>query len=96
MAEWKPYAARFSPPPLSAKSDASGVERVICVECQASFAESDVVRIGDVSLCAACKPIHLQHILSGGRAGVRNGGVAPPKSPHHGPQYKSPGPVLEM
>jgi uncharacterized RDD family membrane protein YckC len=47
-----------------------------CAECGRVFPTSELVAIGAVSICASCKPLHLQRLREGGRAlgAVRYGG----------------------
>jgi uncharacterized RDD family membrane protein YckC len=74
---WKPYsslAGPVQPPPMP--SVATGPGMGYCAECGRVFPLSELVAIGPVSICAACKPIHLQRLREGGHAlgMVRYGG----------------------
>jgi uncharacterized RDD family membrane protein YckC len=65
MAEWQPYgvvrgaAAGMAPPPLPAAG------QVICAECGRAFPPDQVLRHGNVSICATCKPVFLQKLKEG-------------------------------
>lgn len=74
---WKPYslvAGPVQPPPMP--SVASGPGMGYCAECGRVFPSSELVTIGQTTICASCKPIHLQRLREGGRAlgVVRYGG----------------------
>jgi uncharacterized RDD family membrane protein YckC len=67
MAEWKPYGTVKAPaaggvgapPPLPAAG------QVICGECGRSFPLDQVIRHGNVYVCASCKPVFLQKVKEG-------------------------------
>jgi uncharacterized RDD family membrane protein YckC len=65
MAEWKPYgqvkgpAAGTSPPAVAAAG------QVVCAECGRTFPPDQVIRHGNVFICAACKPVFLQKLKEG-------------------------------
>ena len=61
MADWQPYGAVSGAAPAAANAAGS----VLCAECGKSFAADDVVRFGDRSVCAACKPTFLQRMQEG-------------------------------
>jgi uncharacterized RDD family membrane protein YckC len=74
---WKPYstlAGPAQPPPMP--SVASGPGMGYCAECGRVFPLSELVAIGNVTICASCKPLHLQRLREGGYAlgMVRYGG----------------------
>ncbi len=65
MADWQPYGqvrgpAAGEPPPTMA---AAG--QVVCAECGRSFPPDQVIRHGNVFICAACKPVFLQKLKEG-------------------------------
>src|SRR5437763_15449548 len=73
MASWLPYrdVASINPPPPAAAdvgsppgpataSDAGG--SLICCECGRAFAPDQVIRYGEKSVCANCKPVFLQRL----------------------------------
>ena len=64
MADWQPYSAvnGGGTPPAGA-AGASGT--VLCAECGKSFPVDEVVRFGDRSVCAACKPTFVQRMQEG-------------------------------
>jgi uncharacterized RDD family membrane protein YckC len=64
MAEWKPYGQVKGPatgtsPPLVAAG------QVVCAECGRAFPPDQVIRHGNVFICAACKPVFLQKLKEG-------------------------------
>jgi uncharacterized RDD family membrane protein YckC len=65
MAEWQPYgvvkgpAAATAPPPIASPG------QVVCAECGGSFHPDQVIRHGNVFICAACKPVFLQKLKEG-------------------------------
>jgi len=65
MAEWQLYgqvkaaSAGTSPPPLAAAG------QVACAECGRAFPPDQVIRHGNVFICAACKPVFLQKLKEG-------------------------------
>ena len=74
---WKPYSlllGNMQPGPMP--SVATGPGTGYCAECGRVFPLSELVAIGPVTICAACKPIHLQRLREGGHAlgMVRYGG----------------------
>lgn len=74
---WKPYSSLAGPAqPAPMPSVASGPGAGYCAECGRVFPFSELVAIGAVTICASCKPIHLQRLREGGHAlgMVRYGG----------------------
>jgi uncharacterized RDD family membrane protein YckC len=65
MPEWKPYgqvkgtATGTAVPPLAAGN------QVACAECGRVFPPDEVIRHGDVFICATCKPVFLQKLKEG-------------------------------
>jgi uncharacterized RDD family membrane protein YckC len=65
MAEWQTYgtvkgpAANPSGPPVVAAG------QVVCAECGRAFPPNEVIRHGNVFICAGCKPIFLQKLKEG-------------------------------
>ena len=77
MAAWEKHSSvrgAAAPPafPSASATSAAGETRY-CGECGRPFSDSDLVAIGSVSVCAACKPIYLQKLREGGgfAVGVR-------------------------
>ena len=73
MAEWKPFGetARTRadgelvplPPPVPAAPPTGGQQ--VCAGCKVVFGSDDLVRIGEVFVCGACKPQFLQRLREG-------------------------------
>src|ERR1700753_3669391 len=66
MTEWKPYgqakpgaantseaAAEIAPPPVVSGG-------VVCTECGKVYPPSEVIRQGNIYICANCKPVYVQ------------------------------------
>ncbi len=79
---WRPYrdaiasaAGTTAQPPLTMAASpdsasaggAPGAGSVVCRECGQIFPPEDVVKFGDASVCAACKPVYVQRMREGGR-----------------------------
>jgi len=62
MPEWTPYGVAITP---LGKVDAQPGTTVACVECGRSFPPDDLVTLGGVPVCAACKPRLLQRLTEG-------------------------------
>jgi uncharacterized RDD family membrane protein YckC len=96
MADWQPYGEAVSIPPipvavaappstpLGSSAPAVPAGGVPCAECGRIFPPSEVIRHGDVYICADCKPIFVQKVKEGiapkGRLdyagfGVRGGSI---------------------
>jgi uncharacterized RDD family membrane protein YckC len=74
---WKTYASVAGPvqaTPMPSVADGHGTG--YCAECGRVFPLSELVPIGAVTICASCKPLHLQRLREGGHAlgVVRYGG----------------------
>ncbi|HUA85518.1 MAG TPA: RDD family protein [Bryobacteraceae bacterium] len=69
MATWQPHSAvrglRPPPPPPAAMPVAA--DSGYCSECGRPFPMSQLVGIGNASVCAACKPVYLQRMREGGQ-----------------------------
>jgi uncharacterized RDD family membrane protein YckC len=70
MANWQPFSEVQSErhtaiPPVPAAAQA-GLD-VICIECGKSFPADEVIRYGDSSVCANCKPVFVQKLQEGAR-----------------------------
>jgi uncharacterized RDD family membrane protein YckC len=76
MAEWQPYklargtvAGTTSPAPsIAAEGQGPSIAaegQLVCVECGGAFAPDQVIRHGNVYICAACKPVFLQKLKEG-------------------------------
>lgn len=61
MADWQPYRAVNGGAPAAASAPGG----VPCAECGKSFATDEVVRFGERSVCAACKPTFVQRMQEG-------------------------------
>jgi uncharacterized RDD family membrane protein YckC len=74
MAAWLPLreaqpAAPADASPLklsSSPTTATGGADVTCSQCGGTFAASDVIRYGNASVCASCKPAFVQKLKEGG------------------------------
>ena len=64
MADWQPYSvvSGGAAPPAGAPGAAG---TVLCAECGKAFSAAEVVRFGDRSICAACKPTFAQRMQEG-------------------------------
>jgi len=56
------------PTPLSVES---GNPAAVCAECGNTFNEGDMIRHGNVFICANCKPIFMQKLAEGAKIDVR-------------------------
>jgi uncharacterized RDD family membrane protein YckC len=71
MANWQPYSEAKSPGlrlATSAPSVGSPTEPAtdgVCAECNRIFSTDDMIRHGDVLICADCKPIFMQKLAEG-------------------------------
>jgi uncharacterized RDD family membrane protein YckC len=71
MANWQPYSAAKSPGlrlATSAPSVGSAAEPAtegVCAECNRIFPTDDMIRHGNVLICADCKPIFMQKLAEG-------------------------------
>jgi uncharacterized RDD family membrane protein YckC len=65
MTEWMPYGQVKAPPPETAPPPQPLAGQVPCHECGRPFPPDEVIRHGDVYICAACKPAFLQKIKEG-------------------------------
>ena len=68
MANWQQHqvargTAESAPPPAIP----SGADLRYCAECGRPFSSSELVMVGNASVCAQCKPIYLQRIREGGQ-----------------------------
>lgn len=59
MAAWQPYATATSVPPVMAGSG------ILCSQCGLAFAEDQLIRIENILVCAACKPVVMQKLREG-------------------------------
>ena len=65
MANWQPYGqvkGVATPPPAAAPMPE---DAVVCSSCGKLFGRDDVIRYGDLWVCAACKPTFVQRIKEG-------------------------------
>jgi uncharacterized RDD family membrane protein YckC len=65
MAEWQPYRIVRGPVVGAAPPPLVPAGQVVCAECGGSFPPDQVIRHGNVSICAACKPVFLQKLKEG-------------------------------
>jgi len=69
MANWQPHGtARGVRPPPRMPDVPVGAPTSFCSECGRPFASSQLVAMGNASVCAQCKPIYLQRMREGGQA----------------------------
>jgi len=86
LANWIPY--REAMPPAASSIPAGvppqttpGEGQAQCCECRGYFAASDMIRHGQLFVCANCKPIFLQKLSEGIVTGVRSGRRTLPVNP---------------
>jgi uncharacterized membrane protein len=82
MANWQAYgqvkagsAAGVGAPPLTGAAPAPGAGEAVCAECGRVFPQGEVIRYGDKSVCAACKPVFFQRVREGASFVGTGGGV---------------------
>jgi len=67
MAEWQTYGqakgSTAAPLPIPPAMPSAG--QVVCAECKGAFPLDQVIRHGNVFICASCKPIFLQKLKEG-------------------------------
>ncbi len=65
QANWLPFRSVFAAgtPPISPTVLNPG--QVACSQCGRAFPESDVIRYGNVAVCAECKPLFVQKLKEG-------------------------------
>jgi len=79
MANWEPFSAacpaEFAPsvaaPPMPRTASDAG--EAACAECGGIFNKDDMIRHGDLFICAKCKPIFMQKLSEGLVTGARRG-----------------------
>ncbi len=63
LTDWKPFSELFpAAPPVG---DSSVPTAGVCDVCAKSFPADDLVNVGGVAVCAACKPMKLQSLREG-------------------------------
>ena len=76
MTNWQPYAevkqsglrvAATVPPPGAAPAAMTGGGEAVCAECNGLFNIQDMIRHGNMYVCANCKPIFMQKLAEGAR-----------------------------
>jgi uncharacterized RDD family membrane protein YckC len=73
MTDWQPYhyvkagAAPPVAPPVAAP--VAGAAEGVCAECNGIFNLQDMIRHGDIYVCAKCKPVFMQKLAEGARLG---------------------------
>jgi uncharacterized RDD family membrane protein YckC len=69
MAEWLPYGQVQAVPAAAPLRMAGPKEappgQVLCAECGRAFPPEEVIRHGNLSICADCKPVFLQKLKEG-------------------------------
>ncbi len=68
FANWQPYAqamAPQAPAPAAAADGGAASGGLMCSQCGRAFPADQVIRYGDVWVCAACKPAFLQRLKEG-------------------------------
>jgi uncharacterized RDD family membrane protein YckC len=72
MAAWQSYRAAKAPSQSSEPSPAAGAgsavgesPEAVCAECGNMFAIQDMIRHGEVYICANCKPVFIQKLVEG-------------------------------
>lgn len=69
--EAKLEAPPAAPPPLAtATAPLLNPNEPVCAECGKTFPIDETIRVGNVRVCAACKPVFLQKIAEGARINV--------------------------
>jgi uncharacterized RDD family membrane protein YckC len=73
MTDWQPYhyvkpgaATATAAPPLAA-APVAGVAEGVCAECNGVFNLQDMIRHGNIYVCAKCKPVLMQKLAEGAR-----------------------------
>lgn len=76
MPNWQPHAAVRAPRPPAPMPAQLLPDTAYCSECGRPFPSSQLVAIGNASVCAQCKPFYLQRVREGGKAigGLRYAG----------------------
>ena len=62
MTDWQPYA---SVAPASLSATTTRPNQVLCRECGNLVPAEDALQMGDATICASCKPTHLQKMREG-------------------------------
>jgi uncharacterized RDD family membrane protein YckC len=67
MSEWQTYRQAKGPIPTTASPSPNipAEGQVVCAECGRVYAPDQVIRHGNVFICAACKPVFLQKLKEG-------------------------------
>ena len=70
MAAWQSYREAITPPPSSGLPPGAGAAigaspEAVCAECGNLFAIQDMIRHGEVYICANCKPVFMQKLAEG-------------------------------
>lgn len=80
MTDWQPYSEVFAStqvnrinPATTATSaePAADIDRVPCSRCNSLFAVEELLRYGNASICATCKPLFFQKLREGADSGER-------------------------
>ena len=73
MTDWQPYhyvkpGATAAPPVAAAAAvPVAGPAEGVCAECNGIFNLQDMIRHGDLYVCAKCKPVFMQKLAEGAR-----------------------------
>jgi uncharacterized RDD family membrane protein YckC len=76
MTDWQAYGsarggaapAAAAPPPAAAP--VAGAAEGVCAECNGVFNLQDMIRHGNLYVCAKCKPVFMQKLAEGARLGA--------------------------
>jgi len=70
MAEWQPYhyaGPGAAAPVAAAVTPSATATEGVCAECNGVFSLQDMIRHGNIYVCAKCKPILMQKLAEGAR-----------------------------
>lgn len=76
MANWQPYSevkspglrlATSAPAPDAGPSPENSSNEAVCAECNRIFNTSDMIRHGNIHICAQCKPVFMQKLAEGAK-----------------------------
>lgn len=70
LTEWQPYRTALGGATAANATSAAPSGEARCVECGKTFPADQVVKFGDASVCAGCKPKHVQRLQEGVATGV--------------------------
>jgi uncharacterized RDD family membrane protein YckC len=73
MTDWQPYhyvkpgATTATAVPVAAAAPVTGAAEGVCAECNGIFNLQDMIRHGNIYVCAKCKPVLMQKLAEGAR-----------------------------